>query len=192
MPPTTPRLQIRADEPDRNCNQDWPNNHRHPLRPRAHVGKMQSGDHSSDANQIIDTLNCFCHVCRAHNCGKLPGRPNFFNDRRAAAKKKQHTSFNYPPVVPRSSLLTKAEESGLQLYAIRPGRGAADCAECRETNGAVPALTPPATQSPRPRTHRCILRPPKFRNVLMVALVDRQRPTAKTATCGNARAAELY
>ena len=63
--PTTPPRQIRGEEPDRNSNQDWPTNQRHPVRPRAHVGKMQGGDQHSDPKQIIDKLNCFGHVCRA-------------------------------------------------------------------------------------------------------------------------------
>src|SRR5262249_48388734 len=53
--------KIRADEPDRNCNQDWPTNQRHPLRPWAHVGKMQSADQHSDPKQIIDKLYCSHH-----------------------------------------------------------------------------------------------------------------------------------
>src|SRR6516225_6123270 len=40
MSPTTLRQQIRTKEPDRNTNQDWPNNYHKPLPRRAHIGKM--------------------------------------------------------------------------------------------------------------------------------------------------------
>src|SRR5215813_2224571 len=59
--PITPRRQVRGEEPDRNTNQDWPNTQRKPLRPGAHIGKMQSADQHSDPKQIIDKLNCSHH-----------------------------------------------------------------------------------------------------------------------------------
>ena len=61
MSPATPPRQIRAEEPDRFTNQDWPNNQRKPLRPRAHVSNVQSGNQHSDPKQIPDKLNCSRH-----------------------------------------------------------------------------------------------------------------------------------
>lgn len=59
--PSLPRRRIRGEEPDRNTNQDWQNNQRKPLRPRAHLAKMQSRDQHSDPKQVIDKLNCSHH-----------------------------------------------------------------------------------------------------------------------------------